>query len=208
VIIDPKRNFSKQPLFQQGWETYYPGMIEWLPPMIHAGVTRVDPATMTVETGFETYRNAHLVNVIPRQAAGRIALETELTDDDGYCPVDPASMASRRDPAVFVLGDAAVGGDMPKSAFAAGSQATVVADRIRHELLDAPAAEARYRNKCWSLIAEDDSVFVGGTYEPRDGRIAQVDSEISSLEDDDPIRRRNYADSAAWYLALITRLFG
>lgn len=208
VIIDPKRNFSKQPLFQQGWEAHYPGIIEWLSPMIHAGVSRVDPDSMTVETGFETYRNADLVNVIPRQTAGRIAVAAGLTDDDGYCPVDPASMASRHDPAVFVLGDAAVGGDMPKSAFAASSQAAVVAGQIRHELLDAPAAEARYRNKCWSLIAEGDSVFVGGTYEPRDGRIAQVDSEISSLEDDDPVRQRNYADSAAWYLALTSRLFG
>jgi NADPH-dependent 2,4-dienoyl-CoA reductase/sulfur reductase-like enzyme len=208
VIIDPKRNFSKQPLFQQGWETYYPGMIEWLSPMIHAGVSRVDADSMTVETGFETYRNADLVNVIPRQTAGRIAVDAGLTDGDGYCPIDPASMASRRDPAVFVLGDAAVGGDMPKSAFAASSQAAVVAERIRHELLDAPATEARYRNKCWSLIAEGDSVFVGGTYEPRDGRIAQVDSEISSLEDGNPVRQRNYADSAAWYLALTTRLFG
>jgi len=208
VIVDPKRNFSKQPLFQQGWETYYPGMIEWLSPMIHAGVTRVDPATMTVETGFETYRNADLVNVIPRQTAGRIAVDAGLTDADGYCPVDPASMASRHDPAVFVLGDAAVAGDMPKSAFAASSQAAVVAQCIRQQLLDAPAAEARYRNKCWSLIAEGDSVFVGGTYQPRDGRIAQVDAEISSPDDDDATRQRNYADSAAWYLQLTTRLFG
>jgi len=107
-----------------------------------------------------------------------------------------------------VLGDAAVAGDMPKSAFSADSQAAVVAARIRHELLDAPATEARYRNKCWSLIAEADSVFVGGTYRPRDGRITQVDSEISGLADDDPTRQRNYADSAAWYLQLTARLFG
>ena len=31
VVLDPKASFSKQPLFQQGWELHYPGMVEWLP---------------------------------------------------------------------------------------------------------------------------------------------------------------------------------
>ena len=208
VVIDPKRNFSKQPLFQQGWEQHYPGMVEWLSPMIHAGVTRVDPATMTVETGFETYRNAALVNVIPRQTAGSIAVQAGITGDDGYCPIDPATMQSRLDPSVFVLGDAAIAGDMPKSAFAANSQAQVAVAALRHELLNAPAATAGFRNKCWSLIAGNDSVFVGGWYEPRGGRITQVRSEISTLEDTPAKRQANYADSAGWYLGLTSELFG
>ncbi len=54
VIIDPKESFSKQALFEQGWERHYRGMVEWLGPKIHDGVKRIDPATMTVETGFET----------------------------------------------------------------------------------------------------------------------------------------------------------
>ncbi len=208
VILDPKRNFSKQPLFQQGWEAHYPGMIEWLPPMIHAGVSRVEPETMTVETGFETYRGADLVNVIPRQTAGRVAVEAGLADDTGYCPVAATSMRSRHDDAIFVLGDAAVGGDMPKSAFSANSQAAVAAAAVIEDLLDRPAPPARFRNKCWSLIAGEDSVYVGGRYEPRDGRITQVASEISALEDDAATRRTNYADSAAWYLGLTSALFG
>ena len=44
VIIDPKESFSKQGLFQQGWDTYYPGMVEWLGPKIHEGVKSVDCA--------------------------------------------------------------------------------------------------------------------------------------------------------------------
>jgi NADPH-dependent 2,4-dienoyl-CoA reductase/sulfur reductase-like enzyme len=208
VVIDPKTSFSKQPLFQQGWETHYPGMIEWLPPMIHDGVRRVDPGDMSVETGFETYRDCALVNVIPRQTAGRVALDAGLGGDDGYCPIDPENMKSTRDPAIFVLGDAAVGGDMPKSAFAASSQAEVVAAAIRHELLDAPLEPTTYRNKCWSLIDANDSVFVGGEYRPNAGRITQVTSEISALDDSVEARRRNYGDSAGWYLGLTSALFG
>ena len=35
IILDPKDKFSKQGVFQPAWEKYYPGMIEWLSPMIH-----------------------------------------------------------------------------------------------------------------------------------------------------------------------------
>ncbi|MGL4974207.1 MAG: FAD-dependent oxidoreductase, partial [Bosea sp. (in: a-proteobacteria)] len=72
-VIDPKETFSKQGLFQEGWEKHYKGMVEWLGPKIHEGVKSVDPKTGTVVTGFETYKDAALVNVIPAQFAGEIA---------------------------------------------------------------------------------------------------------------------------------------
>jgi len=208
VVLDPKDKFSKQPLFQQGWEAHYPGMIEWMPPSIHAGIAAVDPATMTVETGFETYRGADLVNVIPRQTAGEIAAAAGLTDAGGYCPVDPFTMKAREDPAVFVLGDAAIAGDMPKSAFAANSQARVVAAVIAAELLGTAPSEAAYRNRCWSLIDSDDSVVVGGRYRPTAEKIAEVENDISGLADSAAVRRANYEDSAGWYAGLTAELFG
>ncbi len=208
VILDPKEKFSKQPLFQQAWEQHYPGMIEWLPPMIHGGVRQVDPATLSVETDFETYREAALVNVIPRQTAGRIALAAGLAADNGFCPIDPFSMRSQRDPGIFVLGDAAIAGDMPKSAFAANSQAQTVAQALATDLLDARAVEAAYHNRCWSLIDADDSVYVGGDYQPTPEKIAQTATYISALDDTAETRRQNYDDSAAWYAGLTAALYG
>ncbi len=207
VILDPKDKFSKQPLFQQGWEQHYPGMIEWLPPMIHGGVKAVDPDAMTVETDFETYRDAALVNVIPRQTAGRIAVDAGLTGANGYCPVDPFTMKAQSDGAIFVLGDASSAGDMPKSAFAANSQARIVAAVIAEELLGAGKTEVAYRNKCWSLIAPGDSVFVGGHYRPTPQKIGEVESEISGLSDEPATRRANYEDSAGWYANLTSGLY-
>lgn len=208
VIVDPKEKFSKQALFQQGWERHYPGMIEWMPPMIHDGVKSVDPRTMTVETGFEAYRGADLVNVIPRQTAGRVAVEAGLTGEDGYCPIDPFTMKSRMDANVFVLGDSCIAGDMPKSAFAAHSQAQVVARVAGAELLDAPEADAAYSNRCWSLIRPDDSVVVGGEYKAARERIEQTESDISALDDTPEMRRENYEDSAGWYSDVTLELFG
>jgi hypothetical protein len=91
-IIDPKENFSKQALFQECWDKHYPGMVEWLGPKIHEGVKSVDPKTGTVVTGFETYKDAALVNVIPAQFAGEIVRSAGLANASGYCPIDPASI--------------------------------------------------------------------------------------------------------------------
>ncbi|MGF1456857.1 MAG: FCSD flavin-binding domain-containing protein [Alphaproteobacteria bacterium] len=208
VILDPKTSFSKQPLFQRGWETHYPGMVEWLPPMIHGGVKGVDPATMSVETDFETLSGVALVNVIPRQTAGAIAVRAGLTGEQGFCPIDPFTMASRMDAQIMVLGDACDAGDMPKSSFAANSQAQVAAQRLATDLLDQPAVTAAYANTCWSLIADRDSVFVGGRYRPTAEKIAQVESDVSGLDDTGATRAANYEDSLAWYKGLTGTLFG
>ncbi len=83
VILDPKESFSKQGVFQEGWERYYGTMIEWLGPKIHDGIRSVDPATNTVVTGFETYRDCAFVNVIPAQMAGEIARQPFLVAAGG-----------------------------------------------------------------------------------------------------------------------------
>ena len=207
IILDPKERFSKQGLFQAGWEKYYPGVIEWLPQSIHGGIQSVDPASMTVATIFEIYANAALVNVIPRQTAGRIARDAGLTNEQGYCPIDPFTMASRMDQAVFVVGDACIPGDMPKSAFSAASQARSAASVIRAGLTGQAAPALAYDNTCWSLIAADDSVKVGGTYGPTDEKIAERSAFLSTPEESAEIRRKTYVESAAWYSSLTTEMF-
>ena len=97
IVLDPKEAFSKQGLFQQGWERHFPGMVEWMGPKTHDGIKSVDPATMTVTTGFETYKNCALVNVIPAQKAGAIAIEAGLANASGFCPIKPESMQSAID---------------------------------------------------------------------------------------------------------------
>ncbi|MEZ5786623.1 MAG: FAD/NAD(P)-binding oxidoreductase, partial [Xanthobacteraceae bacterium] len=112
VILDAKDHFAMQPLFADGWERHYTGMIEWQDPGMHGGVKAVDPKAMTVTTDLETLKAA-LVNVIPPQQAGSIARESGLTDDSGFCPVDADNMKSEKDPNIHVIGDSAIGGDFP-----------------------------------------------------------------------------------------------
>lgn len=207
IIVDAKPNFSKQALFMEGWERHYPGMVEWQDQKVHGGIQWVDPKVNQVVTDLATYKAA-LVNVIPAQTAGRIALTTGLADQSGFCPIDPESMRSKMDAKVYVVGDACIPGDMPKSAFSANSQAKVAAMTIRSELTGSRAFPARYANTCWSLIAPDDNVKVGGAYEPGDGKIKQASAFVSQRGEAAEIRKQNFRESLDWYAGIVGEVFG
>ncbi len=117
-------------------------------------------------------------------------------------------MKSKIDANIFVIGDACIPGDMPKSAFSANSQAKVAAMSIRGELTNSRVFPARYSNTCWSLIETDDDVFVSGTYEPGDGKIKQVTTAVSQKGEAPDVRKQNYAASIDWYNGITSEIFG
>ncbi len=206
IILDAKESFSKQPLFQEGWEKHYPGMVEWQDPKVHGGIKGVDASAKSVTTDLASYKAA-LINVIPAQMAGKIARDAGLANQSGFCPIDPASMRSANDPNIYVVGDACIPGDMPKSAFSANSQAKVAALMIRGELTNAPTFPARYTNTCWSLIETDDTVKVGGRYEAKDGKIAAVETFVSQKGESAELRRQTQIENMGWYSGIIADVF-
>jgi sulfide dehydrogenase [flavocytochrome c] flavoprotein chain len=207
IIIDAKDKFSEQALFTEGWESHYPGMIEWLGPDIHGGVLSVDARAGHVVTDFGTFEGA-LLNIIPAQKSGAIAHAAGLTDATGFCPIDGRSMRSRVDASIYVLGDAAIAGDMPKSAFGANSQAKVAAMAIRAELLGKEAPPVRYDNTCWSHVTPDDVLKVGGEYVPIDGVITAVRSFISQPREEAALRKSNAIEADRWYADMTADTFG
>ena len=207
LIVDPKESFSKQALFQEGWEKHYPGMVTRIGPDFGGANVEVRPDAMEVVID-GTVEKVDVCNVIPAQKAGKIAELAGLTAESGWAPVKPGDMRSKMDDNVFVLGDASAQGDMPKSGFSANSQAKVVANVIRGELTGSRIFPARYSNTCWSLIATNDGVKVGANYEPTDEKIASVSSFISQTGEDADLRRQTYEESIGWYNGIVADIFG
>ena len=83
-------------------------------------MTEVDAATKTLVTEFDSHK-ADVVNGIPPQRAGAVAQAAGVADQTGWCPIDPVTFESRLRPGIHVIGDAAIGGAMPKSAFSANA---------------------------------------------------------------------------------------
>jgi sulfide dehydrogenase [flavocytochrome c] flavoprotein chain len=207
LLIDPKETFSKQGLFEEGWERHYPGMITRIGPDFGASNVSVRVAAMEIDIDGQVEK-VDAATIIPAQRAGDIAAMAGLTGENGWAPVNPATMQSTMDPLVTVLGDATQQGDMPKSGYSANSQAKVAANAIRGELTGSRVFPARYSNTCWSLIAPEDGVKVGASYEPTPEKIASVSSFISQTGEDAALRRQTYEESLGWYAGITADMFG
>jgi NADPH-dependent 2,4-dienoyl-CoA reductase/sulfur reductase-like enzyme len=206
IIADPKANFSKQGLFEEGWEKHYSGMITRIGPDFGGENVSVDPAAMTVDIDGEVIQ-ADVVNVIPAQKAGLICEAAGLTEGN-WAPVIGHTMQSRLDENIHILGDATNQGDMPKSGFSANSQAKVAAMAVRGALTGSRVFPAKFSNTCWSLIDTNDGVKVGATYEATDEKIAKVDGFVSQTGEDAALRQATYEESVGWYEGITSDMFG
>ncbi|MHA6263794.1 FCSD flavin-binding domain-containing protein [Arenibacterium sp. CAU 1754] len=206
IVADPKPKFSKMALFQEGWNTHYSGMVDWIGPDFGGNNVSVNPDAMTVTIDGEETK-VDVCNVIPAMKAGRICEQAGLTDGN-WAPVSGHTMQSRIDENVHILGDACAQGDMPKSGFSANSQAKVAAMAVRGALTDSKVFPAKFSNTCWSLIGTDDGVKVGATYEATDEKIAKVDGFISQTGENADLRRQTYEESIGWYAGITSDMFG
>ena len=138
---------------------------------------------------------------------GALPQQLEVFQVGGFCPIDPTSMKSAKDPNIYIVGDSCMGGDMPKSAFSANSQAKVAAMGVRAELTKSPAFPARYTNTCWSLIETDDTVKVGGKYEAKDGKISAIETFVSQTGEAADLRKRTQGENIGWYAGITADMF-
>ncbi len=58
------------------------------------------------------------------------------------------------------------------------------------------------------LIATDDGVKVGATYEATEEKIAKVDGFISETGEDSALRKATYEESEGWYAGITADMFG
>jgi len=213
VILDAKLTFSKQAAFQDAFAHYYKDRIELnlTNDIDDFAVERVDPASGEVRTRAGLIVKAAVANIIPPQTAGAIALQSGLADPD-WCPIHAENFTSTRAEHVYVLGDAAIATDMPKSAFSAHSQGLAVAADIAADLEARPRQPGRYRNTCWSIVAPDDAIKIGADYAP--GTLAgatpglvPANAFVSKPGESAEERKAVYEEAFAWYPTLVSQIF-
>ncbi len=208
IVLDAKDAFSKQRLFQSAWKELYPGLLEWVPLSGGGNVTSVDAATNTLVTEFGRHR-ASVANVIPPQKAGRIAELAGVADRSGWCPIDPVSFESRLQPGIHVVGDAAIAGAMPKSAFAANAQAKACADAIAQLLAGNAPTAPKLINTCYSLVAPGYGISVAGVYRPANGLLTEVPGAGGLSPGDAPrsTRATEAVLAEAWFRTITAEVF-
>jgi sulfide dehydrogenase [flavocytochrome c] flavoprotein chain len=208
IILDAKDVFSKQRLFQNAWKELYPNL-EWVSLSSGGKVVSVDVGAMTLTTEFDTHK-ADVANVIPPQKAGQIAEQAGVADRSGWCPIDPVTFESKLQANIHVVGDAAIAGAMPKSAFAANAQAKLCAAAVASMLADEKPQPMKVINTCYSLVAPDYGISIAGVYQPADGQLKEVEGAggVSPLDAPSETRAAEASFADGWFTTITEEVFG
>ena len=155
---------SKGSLFKRVWEERYGSIIEYRPGF---RTVDVDPGTLTVVSELDDRQDASVLNVIPPQRAGRIAVQTGLAKaNERWCEVDFLTFESSEAKGIHVLGDAIqTAALMPKSAHMANQHAKVCAAAVVDLLSDrAPDPSPMLTNTCYSFVSDKDVIHVASVH--------------------------------------------
>lgn len=155
---------SKGKLFKGVWESEYKDILEYRPNM---KVTGVDGATKTVRFEFEDPIKGDVVNILPDQRAGKLAVDSGIANLNGrWAEVDYMTFESTVAPNVHVIGDAVQGAPlMPKSGHMANSQAKVVAAAIVAQMSGwEPNAAPLTNNTCYSYVTTKNVIHVASVH--------------------------------------------
>jgi sulfide dehydrogenase [flavocytochrome c] flavoprotein chain len=209
IVLDAKDSFSKQKLFQNAWHELYPDTLEWVGLSQGGQVTAFERESRTFVTDFERYP-ADVANVIPPQKAGAIAFAAQVTDRSGWCPIDPVTFESTLQPNIHVIGDSAIAGAMPKSAFSANAQAKVCAEAVAMLLEGGVPTSPKLINTCYSLVAPDYGISVAGVYAPAKGVLADIEGAggVSPLDAPASVRATEARYAEAWFETVTAEVFG
>jgi len=209
IILDAKDAIPQQRLFENAWKELYPGMIERVSLSQGGRVVSVDPSTNTLVTDFGNY-DAQVANVIPPQKAGRIASIAGAVDNTGWCPIDPLTFASKLVPNVHVIGDACIGGAIPKSASAANAEAKACAGIVASLIAGATPAMPKLDGACYNTVAPGYSFSLSGIYQPKDDIFAEVEGSGFTSPPDAPreARMREAEQAQSWFKAITVETFG
>lgn len=208
LILDAKDNFSQQRLFEKAWKELYGDMIERIGLSQGGRVTSVDPTTKTIVTEFGNYA-PDVANVIPPQRAGHIAELAGATDATGWCPIDPVTFESKLITHIHVIGDACLGGGIPKSASAASAQGKACAAAIVNLLAGRAPEAPRLTGVCYNTVAPGYGFSLAGNYQPKGDIFAEVEGGATSPVDAPrDLRAREAAEAERWFQTITADTFG
>ncbi len=219
IILDAKPKFSKQGLFQEGWTKLYGfgtdnSIIKWVSGAEGGKAVRIDAKEMAVYTdnnGFEEKHVGGVINLIPPNVAGTIAKVAGLTNEGGWCPVHLNTFESKIHKGVYVIGDSSVSGGMPKSGYAANSQAKVVAATIVAQLNGKEPGEPSYVNTCYSMLSPDYGISVAAVwkFDPADpDKVKEITSGVSPANAPEFVRKQEALYNESWYQSIMSDTFG
>jgi sulfide dehydrogenase [flavocytochrome c] flavoprotein chain len=200
IVLDANQNIvSKAALFRAAWQAY--PNIEY---RASNKVVKVDPGAREVTTDFGDKVRYDVVNLIPPQRAGLIAVQADLVGaDKRWCEVDHVTYESVKHRNTHVVGDATTGLPVPKSGTVANAMGKICANAVVSLLNGRPAPVVPPLNTCYSWVSDREVMAVVNAYKIENGKVVQIEQKLT------PGASRPYAEHAeGWARSIWTDILG
>jgi NADPH-dependent 2,4-dienoyl-CoA reductase/sulfur reductase-like enzyme len=176
IVLDANPNVvSKPALFRAAWQAY--------PNLEFRGsskVVKVDASARTVTTEFGDTVKYDVVNLIPPQRAGTIAVQADLVGGDKrWCEVNHVTYESVKHKNVHVIGDSTIGLPVPKSGNVANSMGKITAVAIAHLLAGKEPPGLAPGNTCYSWVNDREAIAVVNSYRIEAGKVVQIEQKLT-----------------------------
>jgi sulfide dehydrogenase [flavocytochrome c] flavoprotein subunit len=112
-------------------------------------------------------------------------------------------------PNIHVIGDACLGGGIPKSASAANAQGKACAEAVASLIRGKQPAIPRLVGVCYNTVAPGYAFSLSGTYQPRDDIFVEIEGGgTSPIDVPREVRMREADDALTWYKTITVEAFG
>jgi sulfide dehydrogenase [flavocytochrome c] flavoprotein subunit len=200
IVLDANQNIvSKAALFRAAWQAY--PNIDY---RASNKVVKVDPGAREVTTDFGDKIRYDVVNLIPPQRAGTIAVQADLVGaDKRWCEVDHVTYESVKHRNAHVIGDATTGLPVPKSGTIANAMGKICANAVVSLMSGRPAPAVPPVNTCYSWVNDREAMAVVNAYKIDNGKVVQVEQKLT------PGHSTLYAQHAeGWARSIWTDILG
>jgi NADPH-dependent 2,4-dienoyl-CoA reductase/sulfur reductase-like enzyme len=179
IVLDANPNVvSKAALFRAAWRDY--------PNLEYKGsskVVKVDAGARVVTTEIGDRVKYDVLNLIPPQRAGTIAVQADLVGaDKRWCEVDHVTYESVKHKDVHVVGDATTGLPVPKSGNIANAMGKIAAVAMVNLINGKQPPQLAPGNTCYSWVSDREAIAVVNAYKIENGKVVQIEQKLTPAQ--------------------------
>jgi NADPH-dependent 2,4-dienoyl-CoA reductase/sulfur reductase-like enzyme len=176
IVLDANKDIvSKTALFKAVFKEY--PNLDYRPAQ---KAEKIDVGAKEVTTDIGDKVKYDVVNVIPPQRAGAIAVEADLVGaDKRWCEVDHVTYESVKHKNIHVVGDATIGLPVPKSGNVANAMGKICATAVVSLLNGKEPPVLAPGNTCYSWVNDKEAIAVVNSYRIDKGKVVQIEQKLT-----------------------------
>lgn len=176
IVLDANKDIvSKTGLFKAVFKDY--PNLDYRPAQ---KVEKIDVGAKEVTTEPGDKVKYDLINLIPPQRAGAVAVESDLVGaDKRWCEVDHVTYESVKHKNIHVVGDATIGLPVPKSGNVANAMGKICATAVVSLLNGKEPPVLAPGNTCYSWVNDKEAIAVVNAYKVENGKVVQIEQKLT-----------------------------